>query len=88
MSVSAQSSTELRVTFVAPTENPEGTTFSASSSGYSCDVSAEASPLSCLLTGLSSGTKYTVEALACLGSVKCSSPISTMGYTTPDGRFD
>ncbi len=88
MTVSAPSLTELRVDFVAPTKNPSGTIYRASSNGRSCEVSADASPLTCLLTGLSSGTKYTVEAFACLGSVKCSSPIRIMGYTTPDGRFD
>ncbi len=87
MSVSARSGTELRVDFVAPTENPSGTIFRAASSDHSCEVSADASPLACLLTGLSSGTKYTVDGLACLGDTKCSSPISTTGYTFPDGRF-
>ncbi len=75
----------MSVTFVAPTGNPTGTVYKASSGDHSCEVSADASPLSCPLTELSSGKQYTVEAVACLGDAKCSDPISAIGYTVPDG---
>ncbi len=87
MSVSAQSTTELMVDFDAPSENPSGTIYRASFSDHSCEVSGDASPVTCLLTGLTSGTKYTVDALACLGDARCSSPISAIGYTSPDGKY-
>ncbi len=80
------SGTTLRVTFVAPTGNPDGTVYKASSGDHSCEVSAKTSPLSCLLTKLYSGKKYTVEAVACLGEAKCSASISSVTYTTPEGR--
>ncbi len=75
----------MSVTFVAPTGSPNGAVYKASSGEHTCEVSADASPLSCLLTGLTSGEKYTVEAFACLGDVKCSDSIPDMGYTVPDG---
>ncbi len=76
----------MSVSFVAPTGSPTGTVYKASSGDHSCEVSVDASPLSCLLTGLSSGQKYTVEAVACIGEAKCSDPTSAIGYTVPDGE--
>ncbi len=58
----------MSVTFVAPTGNPDGTVYKASIGDHACEVSADASPLSRLLTGLTSGKKYTVEAIGCVGS--------------------
>ncbi len=85
LAVAAESGAVLSVTFIAPTGNPTGTVYKASSGDHTCEVSADASPLSCLLTGLISGEKYTVNAIACLGDTKCSDPISAIGYTVPDG---
>ncbi len=75
----------MSVTFVAPTGNTDGTVYKASSGDHSCEVSAKSSPLSCLLTKLTSGKKYTVEAIGCVGSTKCSDPISSVASTTPEG---
>ncbi len=86
LAITPQSETSLKVSFVAPTGSPSGTVYRASTDGHSCEVSADASDLSCLLTGLSSGKKYTVQAVGCEGSTKCSDPISGVAYTTPEGR--
>ncbi len=76
----------MKVNFLAPTGNPSGTVYRATAGGHSCDVSADAFDLSCLLTDLSSGEKYNVEAVGCVGDLKCSDPISSIAYTTPEGR--
>ncbi len=77
----------MKISFVAPIGNPSGTIYKASTNGHSCEVSADASDLSCLLTGLYSGERYAVEAVGCVGSLKCSDPISSIAYTTPEGRL-
>ncbi len=77
----------MNVSFVAPTGNPSSTVYRASTGGHSCEVSAEASDLSCLLTNLSSGEMYTVEAIGCVDILKCSDPIRSIAYTTPTGRL-
>ncbi len=77
----------MNVSFVAPTGNPSSTVYRASTGGQSCEVNADASDLSCILTDLSSGEMYTVEALACVDILKCSDPIRSIAYTTPKGRL-
>ncbi len=78
----------MNVSFVAPIGNPSGTVYRASTGGQSCEVSADAFDLSCLLTDLSSGEMYIVEAVGCVGSLKCSDPIRSIAYTTPKGRLE
>ncbi len=85
IAVAAESGTVLSVRFIAPTGNPDGAVYKASSGDHTCEVSENASPLSCLLTGLTNGKEYTIEAVACLGDAKCSDPISAVVYTLSDG---
>ncbi len=85
LDVTILSETSLKVSFVAPTGNTSGIVYKASTYGHSCEVSADAIKLTCLLTGLSSEEKYTVEAIGCEGSTKCSDPIRKIIYTTLAG---
>ncbi len=83
--LTAVSRTKIKVTFVAATNAPKETFFRASAGDHSCEVSANAHLLSCNLTGLASGSKYTVEAVECIEDDKCSDPIRDVAYTLPDG---
>ncbi len=60
--------------------------YKASSNGRFCEVATSASPLTCTLSGLSAGEKYTVQVVACLENGICSEPIERIGYTLPNGR--
>ncbi len=44
-------------------------------------------PLSCLLNGLSAGSQFKVEVVACGSTGVCSPPFRGKGYTLPDGKF-
>ncbi len=74
------------VTF-ALARNPSSVTkYKATIGDHSCEVAAGRSPLSCVLTGLSGGSLYTVQAVACLRNGDCSDPTHGRGYTLPEGR--
>ncbi len=85
LEVTILSETTLKVRFFAPTGNASGIVYKASTYGHSCEVIADAIKLTCLLTGLSNEEKYTVEAIGCEGSTKCSDPIRKIVYTTLAG---
>ncbi len=83
--VTSESTLALRVTIGAsPTSSVSK--YKASSNGHLCEVAASTSPLTCALSGLSAGEKYTVQVIACLENGVCSESIERTGYTPPDGR--
>ncbi len=51
-------------------------------------MSANETPLTCSISGLTAGSKFDVEAVACESDDVCSSPIPAEGYTLPDGMLE
>ncbi len=84
VTVSSESSSSLLVTFTPAAHAASVSLYKASAGGYSCEVAANASPLSCTIEGLSSSTPYTVQGVACLPNGDCSSPNYGQGFTLPD----
>ncbi len=74
------------MTFVAPPKAQRETFFKASTGDHSCEVDGNAHTLSCLLTGLTSGQTYAVEAIECLEDDKCSDPVISVTSIPPDGE--
>ncbi len=73
---------------ITPSNDTSEISFYRSSAGGSnCEVLANASPLSCLITDLPAGSSFAVETVACASNGVCSSPIIGHGYTLPDGIF-
>ncbi len=87
VTVSSESASSLLVTFTPAVHAASVSLYKASAGGYSCEVAANASPLSCTIEGLSSSTPYTVQGVACLPSGDCSSPTYGQGFTLPDCAF-
>ncbi len=82
-------STESVTVILEPSPNSPGVTlYKVSGGGQSCEVLASASPLSCDLGKLPSGTQFTVQAVACLANTQCSSTKSASGYSLPDGKVN
>ncbi len=73
------------VTFALARDPSSVTKYKATIGDHSCEVAAGRSPLSCVLTGLSGGSLYTVQAVACLRNGDCSDPTHGRGYTLPEG---
>ncbi len=69
-----------------PSSNPANiASYNATTAGQSCVVSANKSPLQCTINGLLGSAPYTIQAVACLQSGECSSPIFGQAFTLPDG---
>ncbi len=62
------------------------TLYKVSTTGSSCQVSADATPLACILESLNGGMKYTVEAVACVSDSQCSGPAKRDGFTLPERK--
>ncbi len=82
----ANSTSTMEVTIAPPNITLSISFYRASAGNSSCEVSANMSPLSCLITGLSSGSRFNVRAFACSSSGVCSAPAVVEGYTLPDGN--
>ncbi len=88
MEIQAVSTSSMRVTFMPP-EGASGIAFYRATTGESrCQVSANETPLTCSISGLTAGSKFEVEAVACESDDICSSSISGEGYTLPDGMLE
>ncbi len=88
MEIHAVSTSSMSVTFTPP-EGASGIAFYRATTGeLSCQVSANETPLTCSISGLSAGSKFGVEAVACVSDDVCSSSITGEGYTLPDGMLE
>ncbi len=70
-----ESSQAIRVRFEPPTAALGIAIFRATFGGSSCDVSADAADLSCLIQGLDAATRYAVQGVACDENNACSSAV-------------
>ncbi len=87
MTVRGDSTSSLTITFGAAPNSSSVAVYKASINGRSCEVAADNSPLSCIINGLSSGSLYTVQAVACLPNGDCSAPAYGAGSTLPEGEL-
>ncbi len=87
VTVSGDSTSSLLVIFGAASNSSSVSTYKATAGDRSCEVAANRYPLSCVLNGLSGGSMYTVQVLACLRNGDCSAPAYGVGYTVPDGSL-
>ncbi len=87
MTVHGDSTSSLSITFGAAQNSSSVTVYKASVSDNSCEVAANNSTLSCIINGLSSGSLYTVQAVACLPNGDCSAPAYGAGSTLPEGEL-
>ncbi len=82
----AYSTSTVEVTIVPPNITSSISFYRASAGNSSCEVRANMSSLSCLITSLSSGSRFNVRAFACASSGVCSAAAVVEGYTLPDGN--
>ncbi len=85
--VSGYSTSSLLITFGEAPHSSSVATYRASTNEHSCQAAVNTSQLSCLLTGLSGDTLYTVQAVACLQNGDCSGPAYGHGRTLSDGNL-
>ncbi len=83
----SESTQAIGVRFEPPTTTVGIVRFRASAGGSSCNVSLNAADLSCLIQGLSAGTGYAVQGVACGENDACNGPVSGFGFTLPDRAF-
>ncbi len=83
----AVSTTEIAVNFPAQAQGSLLTSFEAKVKGGSqaCTVATTVSPLTCSLTGLEAGTKYTISVKSFIRDL-VSDPSEGVGYTLPEGK--
>ncbi len=82
--------TSVQVTFTPPDDSSNIDEYEASVKGgtanQACNVKSTATPLQCLINGLSVAEQYTIEAICCTVSPRrCSSPIEKSFWTNPYG---
>ncbi len=86
LSTSSGAPWSMKVSIRESTETTHVTLYKVSTTGSSCQVSAKATSLACMLEGLSGGSKYTVKAYACVSDSQCSRPITRDGFTLPERK--
>ncbi len=82
--------TSVQITFTPPDDSSNIDEYEASVKGGTasqvCTVKSTATPLQCLIDGLSPAEQYTIEAISCTASPRrCSSPIEKSFWTNPYG---
>ncbi len=86
ISVVGKTSRLLNVTFFPASRTGRTAFYKAVFDARMCEVSATASPLSCLLPVHLGGTKYRVQGFACVSASDCSYPTPGEGATLPDSK--
>ncbi len=87
MSTTSVTPWSMKVVIQDPTESAYVTLYKVSTTGSTCHASTDATPISCTLESLQGGTKYSVEAVACVSDSECSTPATTGGFTLPDRKY-
>ncbi len=86
LSTGSGSPSSMKVSIRESTESTNVTLYKVSTTGSSCQVSADATPLMCIMESLHGGMKYTVEAVACVSDIQCSRPAKRDSFTIPDSK--
>ncbi len=93
MELNNVTATSVQVAFTPPDDSSSIDVYEASVKGGTasqvCNVKSTATPLQCLIDGLSVAEQYTIEAICCTASPRrCSSPTEKSFWAKPYGQLN